>query len=390
MKIKRWSRFLAAIMVTALLVALTSIGVFADEYEERITYRDKNESITLWSADSASNHESVEEAKKIGLVYDESSNTLTLNNVDIADLSIENMSEDFVLELEKINYIGTIGINADFKNVSVTMKGPGELTSRHVSFGMTGNYKSSLVINKDATFIVGDEDTYPASTIWADKAIDTTKVIQYKGFLDIPISFNEYGSPGEYILADAHVHTFSPSGKSNVNGIAKTTDGRWAMYKDGVIQTSYSGIVLNENGWWRVKDGYVDFSANGIYKNENGWWKTTNGKVTFKETGVFKNENGWWRVVNSKVDFGANGIYKNQNGWWKTTNGRVTFNENGVFKNENGWWKVKNSKVDFNFTGIASNKNGTWYLKNGKVDFSKTGKVTYNGKTYTVKNGKAQ
>ena len=175
-----------------------------------------------------------------------------------------------------------------------------------------------------------------------------------------------------------------------LNGIVKGPDGKWAMYKNNKVDTSYTGVAKNKYGWWRVEKGYVNFKANGIYKNEYGWWKTTDGKVTFKETGVFKNEYGWWRVEDSKVNFKANGIYKNQYGWWKTTNGKVTFKENGVFKNEYGWWKVKDSKVDFNFTGIAKNKYGSWYVKNGKVDFNKNGKVTYNGTTYTVKNGKVQ
>ena len=175
-----------------------------------------------------------------------------------------------------------------------------------------------------------------------------------------------------------------------LNGVIKGPDGKWAMYQNGKVDTSYTGIANNDYGWWRVEKGYVNFNANGIYKNQYGWWKTKDGKVTFKETGIFKNEYGWWRVENSKVNFKANGIYKNPYGWWKTTGGKVTFKENGVFKNEYGWWKVKDSKVDFSFTGIASNKYGKWYIKDGKVDFSKNGKVKYNGATYSIKNGKVQ
>lgn len=175
---------------------------------------------------------------------------------------------------------------------------------------------------------------------------------------------------------------------STLNGLVQGPDGKWAMYKNGKVDKSATGVFQNNNGWWRVENGYVNFKANGIYQNRNGWWKTTNGKVTFKETGVFQNGLGWWRVKDSKVDFKAQGIYQNKQGWWKTTDGKVTFKENGVFQNENGWWKVKDSKVDFKFTGIASNKNGSWYIKDGKVDFKKNGKVKYNNKTYTIKNGK--
>ena len=195
-----------------------------------------------------------------------------------------------------------------------------------------------------------------------------------------------------------------------MNGLMKGPDGKWAVYKDGKVDTSFNSVVEGENGWYRVKDGYVDWNANGIYQNEYGWWKTTNGKVTFKENGVFQNGFGWWRVKDSKVDFKAQGIYQNQYGWWKTKDGKVTFDENGVFPNELGWWKVENSKVNFGFTGIANNEYGYWYLQNGKVrfdydglaqnsygrwyfdggklDWDYDGEVEYKGITYTCTDGK--
>ena len=129
-----------------------------------------------------------------------------------------------------------------------------------------------------------------------------------------------------------------------LNGIVQGPDGKWAMYKNGKVDTSYTGIAQNKYGWWRIENGYVNFNAQSIYQNEYGWWKCTDGKVTFKEQE----------------------IYQNQYGWWKCTDSEVTFKETGIFKN----------------------KYGKWYCKDSKVDFNKNGKVKYNGKTYTVKNGK--
>ena len=174
----------------------------------------------------------------------------------------------------------------------------------------------------------------------------------------------------------------------SVNGIVQCPDGRWAMYKNGKVDTTCTTIAQNQYGWWRVENGYVNFDAQGIYQNKYGWWKTTDGKVTFKEFGLFENENGTWRVEFSKVNFKANSIYKGKDGWYKTTNGKVTFDETGIFQNQFGWWYCKNSKVDFDFTGIASNQYGKWYVKSGKVDFTKLGFVKYDGKTYTVMFGK--
>ena len=174
----------------------------------------------------------------------------------------------------------------------------------------------------------------------------------------------------------------------SVNGIVQCPDGRWAMYKNGKVDTTCTTIAQNKYGWWRVENGYVNFEAQGIYQNKNGWWKTTNGKVTFLEFGLFENENGTWRVENSKVNFKANSIYKGKDGWYKTTNGKVTFDETGVFQNQFGWWYVKNSKVDFDFTGIASNKYGKWYINNGGVDFTRVGFVKVDGKSYLIAFGK--
>ena len=187
-------------------------------------------------------------------------------------------------------------------------------------------------------------------------------------------------------VPDASADDLDPS----VNGIVKCPDGvRWAMYKNGKVDTTCTTIAQNKYGWWRVENGYVNFDAQGIYQNKYGWWKTTNGKVTFKEFGLFETENGTWRVEGSKVNFLANGIYKGQDGnWYKTSWGKVTGDETGIFQNQFGWWYCKNSKVDFNYTGIASNQFGKWYIKSGKVDFTKVGMVKADGKTVMVMFGK--
>ena len=171
-------------------------------------------------------------------------------------------------------------------------------------------------------------------------------------------------------VPDESANDLDPS----VNGIVQCPDGRWAMYKNGKVDTTCTTIAQNKYGWWRVENGYVNFEAQGIYQNKNGWWKTKNGKVTFTEFGLFENENGIWRVEFSKVNFKANSIYKG--------------NETGIFQNQFGWWYCKNSKVDFDFTGVASNQYGKWYVKSGKVDFTKIGMVKADGKTYMVMFGK--
>ncbi len=176
-------------------------------------------------------------------------------------------------------------------------------------------------------------------------------------------------------------------GKSTVDG----TFGWWYVVS-GKVQLTYTGVAnyKNANGWWYIKKGKVDFSANTVAKNKNGWWYVVGGKVQLTYTGVanYKNANGWWYVKNGKVDFSANTVAKNKNGWWKVTKGKVDFSYTGLANNASGWWYVKGGLVQFTYTGIQKNSKGSWYVKKGKVQFGYSGKVTVSKKTYTVKKGK--
>ena len=144
-------------------------------------------------------------------------------------------------------------------------------------------------------------------------------------------------------------------------------DAVWVATRNGVIDTSYTGVAQNGFGWWKVTKGYVDFDYTGVAQNEYGWWRIEGGKVNFNYTGVANNEMGWWRVQNGKVDFGATGVYRNSL----------------------GWWYVRTGKVDFSYTGIAGNQYGYWYIRTGQVDFSMNGRVSALGTNWTVTNGSA-
>ncbi|GEM_PF-3253103 len=209
-------------------------------------------------------------------------------------------------------------------------------------------------------------------------------------------------------------------------------DGEWHFYKDGKINTDYTGVAYNTNGCWYVVNGEVDWDANGmiytdnhwIYcvngyvltdatglaENEEGWWYFENGSINYHYTGLACNEYGWWRIKNGKVDFSYDGLCRNAYGNWAVFGGRVCFELNGLvyinkgwYKidggavdstfsglacNEYGWWKVRKGKVDFNFSGLEENEYGVWKVLDGGVDFGFSGTTYYRGKKYTVENGR--
>ena len=133
---------------------------------------------------------------------------------------------------------------------------------------------------------------------------------------------------------------------SDKDGICQSEDGTWNYYRNGKIDSGYTGLAENEAGWWYVKDGAIDFSYTGLVHNENGWWSVINGKLDFGYTGLMANENGWWSVINGKLDFGYTGLMANEYGWWYVDDGCIDFDYTGNVSDETGIWKVVNGHVE--------------------------------------------
>lgn len=66
--------------------------------------------------------------------------------------------------------------------------------------------------------------------------------------------------------------------------VMETEPGRWALVKDGVVNTGFTGIAENENGIWYIEKGYVNFHFTGTLKDEKGTSYTVEqGKVVDRQ-----------------------------------------------------------------------------------------------------------
>ena len=83
--------------------------------------------------------------------------------------------------------------------------------------------------------------------------------------------------------------------------------GNWYVYTDGKRDTTYTGVVQNENGWWYAKNGVLDWTYTGVAQNENGWWYINDGWLNWNYTGVGENEHGWWYINNGWLNWNYNG-----------------------------------------------------------------------------------
>ena len=228
-------------------------------------------------------------------------------------------------------------------------------------------------------------------SIYTEESVNALKAAQDAVTADLDITKQaEVDEMAEAITAAVKNLTYI-----HADGLENGSD---YVYKDGKVDTSYTGLISNEAGWFYVKDGAIDHSYTGFAANAVADWYVEDGKITFAKDGILQdttgalgekdawyyvvgsnvhhvdtvaaNEYGWFKITNGKVDFAYTGIAPNEHGWWRIVNGAVDFNCNSVESNEHGWFKITGGAVDFNYTGIAANQYGWWRIVNGAVDFN--------------------
>ena len=161
----------------------------------------------------------------------------------------------------------------------------------------------------------------------------------------------------------------------------------WNYYKEGIKDTSYTGLCKYNGSWWYVKNGKVDFSATTLCKYNGAWFYVKGGKVDFSATTLCKYNGAWFYVKGGKVDFSATTLCKYNGSWFYVKGGKVDFNATTLCKYNGTWWYVKGGKIDFKSTTLCK-YNGTWfYVNGGKVNFGANGLCKYNGVWWYIKNG---
>lgn len=61
--------------------------------------------------------------------------------------------------------------------------------------------------------------------------------------------------------------------------VAKASDGKWALVKDGAPVTTFTGIASNDLGTWYVENGYCNFDFSGKVVFNGVTYDVENGKV---------------------------------------------------------------------------------------------------------------
>ena len=207
---------------------------------------------------------------------------------------------------------------------------------------------------------------------------------------------------------------------TSFTGLNQASDGNWYYFKKGVHDATYTGVAKSTNGnLYFVTKGLWDTTYTGLGPYSDGkWYFVRKGRHVPSYTGIAKSTNG-------KLYFAKNGIwdttytglgqYVDGDGKWyyvrggchvptytgiaKSTNGKLYFAKNGIWDttytglgqySDGKWYYVRGGCHVPTYTGIAKSTNGNLYFaRNGLWDTTYTGLGQYSdGKWYYVKDGR--
>ena len=153
-------------------------------------------------------------------------------------------------------------------------------------------------------------------------------------------------------------------------------------------QEKIEGLQEKDGGLYYFKDGVVDTNYTGTAKYQDTIYYCENGQVKYTYTGFGKYEDQWYYFEKSTIDEEKEDIIYNTvvGEWWYVKDGVLQSKEETIAHNANGWFYVKNGVVDFDFTGVSENSSGIYYCQNGQVKFAYTGFGQYNSQWYYFEN----
>ena len=198
------------------------------------------------------------------------------------------------------------------------------------------------------------------------------------------------------------------------NSIVKDASGKLVYYKDGEMQSNYSGMVYADDNWYYVEKGYVsenktgfadyqgskfvvvkgmlETNANGLVQdpdNEADWYYCAAGQVQTQYTGLAEYNGAWFYINKGKLDTTLADYVEYDGGLFYVAAGRIMKEVNGLAKDPDGpdWYYLAEGQAQIQYTGLAFYDGEWFYVVDGKLAADYTGNVEYDGAVFYVENG---
>ena len=171
-------------------------------------------------------------------------------------------------------------------------------------------------------------------------------------------------------------------------GIYYISSGTFAYYKNGVIYTSFTGMIYYNDIWYYVDEGYVYLNFNGVILYNGGAWYISRGVNDISYTGLAQTEDGvTYYIENGYSALDYTGLLTIDGSTYCVTDSEVSTGS-GLVYCDGTWYYIYEDTVAFDYTGLAVYSGVFWYVENGAVDFSYCGLFDFEGDTYYIYAGR--
>ena len=170
--------------------------------------------------------------------------------------------------------------------------------------------------------------------------------------------------------------------------LQKDADGVWRLYKNGVFQSGFNGIVRYNNGEFFVANGLLCKNANGLNLWDSVWYYLSQGQIQRQHNGFAEYNKNWFMIRNGELEESANGLYPYDGSRFLFSVGRLRRDVNGLWQNpsDNKWYYLSGGQVT-KHTGVASYDGEFFKVNSGVLDTNYTGAVVYDGASFRVAKG---
>ena len=166
----------------------------------------------------------------------------------------------------------------------------------------------------------------------------------------------------------------------------KEIDGVAYYISNSAVASWYSGDLLVDDVWIRSNKGVLDTSYTGLFYGGSVWRYMRNGKEDPSYTGICDYNGHTYFVYNGCVAWNMTGV------WFVEADGKMYYVRGGMINwtytslvnTELGWYYVRNGIVDTAYAGLVFYNNGWYYVANGMIDWTFSGWTEYNGNRYYV------
>ena len=235
-------------------------------------------------------------------------------------------------------------------------------------------------------------------------------------YFSVQIYAKEAGIPGIIVehafLSNSGDRTYLDSdadlkklGIADATGIAKylnlskeskeliKKNNEWFYYKNGVFQSSFTGLEKIEGTWYYIVDGKWKSDYTGLVMYSSGIkYYLKSGQMQYGFTGLLKLGNTWYYIVDGRWRSDYTGLVAYTSGTkYYVKSGTIQHGFTGLIKLGNSWYYIAGGRWRSDYTGLAMYTVGNWYyVNNGIINYGFNGLVRYGSNTYYVRSGKWQ